>query len=127
MSSTDQVTMGLMVRALDAASLRHQTIAGNLANANSVGYRPLRVNFEEQLGFARQALGQSTGRLSAADLNGVRAFIEQEPAPVAGKAAVMIDQEMVRLAQNTLQYQALLRGLNHRISMLVTAVNEGRR
>ena len=38
--------------------LRHQSIASNMANANSTGYRALHVNFEEQLGFARAALGQ---------------------------------------------------------------------
>lgn len=127
MSGTEQVTMALVVKALDAASLRHQAIASNLANANSVGYRALRVNFEEQLGFARQILARADASLSAADLTTVRAKLEQAPAPASGEAAVMIDLEMVRLAQNTLQYQALLKGLNHRISILSAAINEGRR
>ena len=127
MSAIDQVTMTLVVRALDAAALRHQALAGNIANANSVDYRPLRVNFEEQLGFARQALARGANSLTAADLSSVRPFVEQAPAPIAGEAAVMIDQEMVRLAQNTVQYQALVKGLNHRISILSAAINEGRR
>ena len=127
MSGTDQVTMALVVKALDAATLRHQAIAGNIANANSVDYQPLKVNFEEQLGFARQALARGGGGLTAGDLASVRPFLEQEPAPVAGKAAVMIDMEMVKLSQNTLQYQALLKGLGHRTSILGTAINEGRK
>jgi flagellar basal-body rod protein FlgB len=124
MSSTDQVTMALMVKALDAAALRHQAIAGNIANANSVGYRPLRVNFEEQLGFARQALARGGDPLTAADLANVRPLLEQGPLPPAGESAVMIDLEMVKLAQNTVQYQALLKGLNQRMSILATAINE---
>ncbi len=127
MSGTDQVTMALVVKALDAATLRHQAIAGNIANANSVDYRPLRVNFEEQLGFARQALARGTGSLTAADVASVRPVLEQEPAPVAGKAAVMIDMEMVKLAQNTLQYQALLKALGQRKAIIGLAINEGRR
>jgi len=127
MSGTDQVTMALVIKALDAAALRHQAIAGNIANANSVGYRPLRVSFEEQLGFARQALARGERALTLADLSSVQPTLRQEPASQVGEPAVMVDLEMVRLAQNTLQYQALLKGLNHRISIISAAINEGRR
>ena len=127
MSGTEQVTMALMVKALDAASLRHQAIAGNIANANSTDYRPLKVNFEQQLGFARAALARGTGELTAADVASVRPRLEQEPAPRAGSASVMIDMEMVKLSQNTLQYQALLKGLNQHISIVSFAINEGKR
>ena len=34
---------------------------------------------------------------------------------------------LVRLAQNTVQYQALLKGLSTRMSILATAISEGRR
>jgi|SRR5690349_2632970 len=125
--SGHEVTKALLLKALDAATLRHQAIASNIANANSVNYRPLRVNFEEQLGFARQALAQPGGTLTAADVAGVRARLEQEPAPRAGTAAVMIDMEMVKLSQNTLQYQALLKGVSHHGSLVTTAINEGRK
>ena len=53
--------------------------------------------------------------------------LEQAPPPRAGSAAVMVDMEMVRLAQNTVQYQALLKGLSTRMSILATAISEGRR
>ncbi|MFO1197499.1 MAG: flagellar basal body rod protein FlgB [Burkholderiaceae bacterium] len=124
---TDDVTMALLLKALDAASLRHQAIASNLANANSPGYRALRVNFEQQLGFARGALARADGSLAAADVAGVSPRLEQAPPPRAGSAAVMVDMEMVRLAQNTVQYQALLKGLSTRMSILATAISEGRR
>src|SRR5213078_171 len=121
MSGINDVTTALLLKALDAASLRHQAIASNLANANSVNYRPLRVNFEEQLGFAKAALAGSANTLTAADVAGVQPRLEQEPAPKAGAAAVMLDMEMVKLSQNTLQYQALLKGLTHRGSLITTA------
>jgi flagellar basal-body rod protein FlgB len=127
MSSTEAITMALVVKALDAGTLRQQAIAGNIANANSINYRPLQVNFEQQLSFARQALARGANSVTEADLASVRAFLEPAPAPIAGEAAVMIDQEMVKLAQNTVQYQALLKGLNHHVSILSTAINEGRR
>src|SRR5437870_8620096 len=107
MAGPDPVTTEFIVKALDAAVLRHQAIASNIANANSVGYRPLRVNFEEQLGFAKQALAGGKGSISAADVASLRPFLEQEPLPAPGNAAVMIDMEMVKLAQNAVQYQTL--------------------
>ena len=122
-----EITAAMLLKALDAASLRHQAISSNLANANSVDYRPLRVNFEEQLGFARLALSTRGGTLTAGDVASVRPRMEQEAVPKAGTAAVMIDMEMVKLAQNTLQYQALTKGVTHRSSLIQIAINEGRK
>ena len=104
--------------ALDAASLRHQAIANNIANASSSLYAPLKVNFEEQLGFARSGLG------AAGVPNHVKPFIEPEGGPVTG---VRLDMEMVKLAQNTVHYQSLLRALDKRGSILSAAISEGRR
>jgi flagellar basal-body rod protein FlgB len=104
--------------ALDAAALRQQAIANNIANVGSVGYVPLRVNFEEQLAFAR---GDPTG---AAVPAGARPFIE---ADTAGATAVMLDVEMVKLAQNAVHYQSLLKALDKHLSIMSAAVNEGRR
>jgi flagellar basal-body rod protein FlgB len=129
---SDHVTVALIGKALDAASLRHQAIANNISNANSPDYRPMRVNFEEQLGFARAALAQGQ-KLSASDVSGLRPVLETEPAPsngnatVSGNGVTTIDMEMVKLAQNTLHYQALLKALGHQSSLLSTAINEGRR
>jgi flagellar basal-body rod protein FlgB len=123
---SDPVTRALVIKALDAAVLRHQAIAANIANANSVNYRPVRVNFEEQLGFARQAIANGS-ELTAADVAAIRPTVEHVPGASTGNATVMIDMEMVKLAQNTVQYQALLRGLAHRSSLVSIAINEGKR
>jgi flagellar basal-body rod protein FlgB len=120
----DKLTLSLVTLALDAASMRHNTIANNIANAGSEGYQPQRVNFEEQLGAA--GAGSAT-RVSEATLAGVRPFVE--PAPVADKSgtAVMIDMEMVKLAQNTLLYRSILTGLGKKMGILSYVLTEGRR
>ena len=104
--------------ALDAASLRHQAIANNIANANSAGYAPLKVNFEEQLAFARGGLR------GAPMLASVKPFVEADG---RGSTPVMLDMEMVKLAQNTVHYQSLLKALEKRGAILAAAVSEGRR
>src|SRR5262245_29744711 len=110
--------------ALDAASMRHATIANNIANAATPGYRPMQVNFEQQL----TALGANgTEPIRESTLAGVQPFVE--PAPVSDKsgAAVMIDMEMVKLAQNTLLFQAILGGLGRKMAVLSTVINGGKR
>ena len=60
----EAVTRSALALALDAASLRQQAIATNIANANAIGYVPQRVSFEEQLVDARRGMAQN-GRTDA--------------------------------------------------------------
>lgn len=114
-----------LMLALDAAALRHQAIANNIANASTPGYLPLKVNFEEQLGAFRQSLAGPDAQVRQT-LQGVHGFIEQEPAGVGG-AGVMLDMEVAKLSQNVVHYQSLLRALGNQMSIMSMAINEGKR
>ena len=89
--------------ALDAASLRHQAIAHNIANLHSEGYAPLGVRFDVRLAAARRSYA--------------RPELVMDPTQ-----AVQADGEMVKLAQNTLHYQALIRALGRQMSILGDAI-----
>jgi|SRR5882672_5147304 len=123
----DTATMGVLRLALDAASLRHRVIAHNIANANTEGFAPLRVNFEDQFDAVRSAIGQGQP-IERGLLDGLRPTILQD-APLDGGATakVALDMEVARLAQNTVHYQALLRGATKHLSILGIAVTEGKR
>jgi flagellar basal-body rod protein FlgB len=120
-------TNDAVILALDAANLRHQAIANNIANANTPGYTPLKVNFEEQLTAFRRAMDGSDADVRSA-LHGVKGFIEEDLA-AAGRGAsnVMLDMEVVKLSQNVVHYQSLLRALSNQMSIVSAAINEGRR
>ena len=64
----DPVTLSALGAALDAASLRQMAGAANIANANTAGYTPMRVRFEELMPSANAVL-QRNGRLSQRDLS----------------------------------------------------------
>jgi flagellar basal-body rod protein FlgB len=116
------VTGSMVKLALDAASLRHLAIASNIANANTPGYVPLRVEFEGHLAAAARngTYAAAPGRpLAPAIVSDTRGF---DPL----QARVQLDVEAAQLAQNTLQYQALLRGLRGHLEMLQIAISEGR-
>ncbi len=125
-SEIEGATLGVLRLALDAASLRHQIIAHNIANANTVGYAPVRVSFEEQFDALRSGLGQPRG-LDARELGELRPVVEQERAVNGATAKVALDLEVAKLAQNTVHYQALLRGVGRYLSIIGVAVTEGKR
>jgi flagellar basal-body rod protein FlgB len=126
MSMIDSPTSALVRLALDAASMRHLTLSNNIANVDSPGYAPQRVNFEDQLAQVRALLasGRSAG---TADFASVQPFVEQGAPRGSAAATQMLDQEMTKVAQNTLHYQALLRASSRYGSILSTAINEGKR
>jgi flagellar basal-body rod protein FlgB len=108
--------------ALDAAMLRHQAIAANIANVNTPDYVPLRVNFEAQL----TALSREQGD-DAAKLQRVTPFVEQAHANNELTPQAALDMEIVKLNMNTLHYQALARMVSKYLSIANTALTEGRR
>lgn len=123
---SEAVTVDLVRLALDAASLRHQAIANNIANVNTPGYAPARVNFEQQLGLVQAALRRD-GQVPPDLLTGVRPFIERGPAPPEADGTAFLDTEIADLAQNTVQYQALLKALSKQFAIVGAAVMEGKR
>lgn len=116
-------TLGL---ALDAASLRHQAIATNIANANTIGYVPQRVSFEAQLDEARRTL-RERGSIDPFALAGVKVQLEAVPDAGGQPATVRLDVEVANMSQNAVQYQALTKGLSRHFAIMTSAVSDGRK
>lgn len=125
-TGADKVTREMVKLALDAASLRHSAIASNLANIHSTGHVPVRVNFEEQLQSLRDAVSNGAP-LSMHSLEGVKPFVEHDGDLPAGSTVTLIDREMLKLSQNTVHYQALLKALAKRSAIMGLVINEGRK
>jgi flagellar basal-body rod protein FlgB len=106
--------------------MRHQAIATNIANSNTPGYLPLTVSFEDQLEDARRALN-SSGRLDAASLAGVQPALRHAMGPGGLPAKMMLDVEAATLAQNSVHFQALLKGLNRHYQVLSAATSDGKK
>ncbi|MBV8636350.1 MAG: flagellar basal body rod protein FlgB [Burkholderiaceae bacterium] len=125
---TEAVTTQMLKLALDAASLNHEAIANNIANVNTPGYAPVRVNFDEQLAGLRETLEQG-GRVKADMLAGIQPVFEREATPVdiESDRTAALDMETAKLAQNTVHYEALLKVAGMRMSMVNSAINEGKR
>ncbi|HEX7640589.1 MAG TPA: flagellar basal body rod protein FlgB [Burkholderiaceae bacterium] len=125
---TEAVTTGMLKLALDAASMNHQAIANNIANINTPNYAPVRVNFEEQMENIRRTLEEGD-TVKSDMLAGIAPVLERgEPVLAAdGDRTATLDMETAKLAENTVHYEALLKVVGMRMSMVNSAINEGKR
>ena len=92
----------LLMRLLDASSLRKDVLASNLSNQNTPGYRRQTVRFEE---LVEEALASGRG-----DPRGVRPMVETDtrtPARADGNN-VNLELELGALGANRLAYESYL-------------------
>ena len=118
-----KMSLGL---ALDAAALQYKAIASNIANAQVDGYSRMQVDFSSQLENARQEIS-ANGTTSLSTLENIEPRLLFQPSFLGGFQKIRIDMEMADLAQNSIHYQALIKGLNRHFSILNSAINEGKK
>lgn len=117
------ITPQIVEFALDGLTMRHQAIASNIANINSVGYKPITISFESQISDLRNKFDD--GSVQGSDFHFDPIVSYGKTQEQAGGSAG-IDMNTVQLNQNVIRYHALIKGMDHYISMLSIAVKEGR-
>jgi flagellar basal-body rod protein FlgB len=122
----EAVTSQLLRMALNAATMRHTAIANNIANVNTAGYAPVSVNFEQQLDAVRGALGRGD-EVSSSMLSGVQPVLTRGTPLADTDRDALLDIDIANLAQNTVQFDALLKAMGKHMSILLSAVTEGKR
>lgn len=119
----DNNMTALLSMAIDAATMRQQAIAQNIANASTPGYQRVSVSFEQRLaGMAAHA--PSGAAPSLADLSNYRPTLEYANGPANG---VQLDQELAEMSETVLHHQALLKALNKHLELIGLAIGEGKR
>jgi flagellar basal-body rod protein FlgB len=107
-----------LTRAAQGVQLRQQTIAENLANANSPGYRRRDVQFQEAIG---DALAQGRGPLEALSFS---PDVDQT-APLRGDGSnVDIDREQSTMARVALEQDALTQVMRARTAILRNVIGQ---
>jgi flagellar basal-body rod protein FlgB len=106
-------------RAAQGVALRQQTIADNLANANTPGFRRRDVQFHDALGDAISMGRSAVERLTFAPE-------VDRTAPLRGDGSnVDIDKEQSTMAQVGLEYDAITQVMKSRVQILRTAIGPG--
>ena len=115
-----------LAKSLDGLGIRHRVIANNIANVETPGFTRSSVRFEEML---KQELEWGGQRPLTQRIGGIQPEVVPDyvsPARPDGNN-VSIDREMAELAKNNLRYEALVQLLNLKVSMVRSAIAEGRR
>lgn len=103
-------------RAIQGAGLRQQSLAANLANVNTPGYRRQDVDFHTALQAAMPA-----GRDAVASMP-IAATVDDAAPMRADGNSVDVDHESANLAQNALEYEALAQVLRARGDIIEIAM-----
>ncbi len=124
----------LLLKGLDAASLRQQVTAHNLANLNTPFFQRSDVSFEEEL---RKAKSNQALPLRRTHENHLPQPMLPELEPEVKKDTttirrldgnnVDIEREMLNMVSNQLRYNTYVQTLNNRYNNWRFVINEGRR
>jgi flagellar basal-body rod protein FlgB len=128
-------TVGILGRTLQYRVGNQRVIAGNLANIDTPGFRPKKLEFDEEL---RKAVEKDQVHLTRTDgkhLPGLQELstegeqsleLQTEPESTGGDHALDIDTEMAKMAKNNLLYEATVKMLSKKFSLLREAIEGGR-
>ena len=118
----DSVTSLMLSRSLDASLMVHQTIANNIANASTIGYQPLRLDFQQVMDGVRSAIDAGA---SDAAVTTMLERLDLAPQLDRESTTVQLDEQMVLMAQNATHYQALLSARDQLGELVKLAIKGG--
>lgn len=137
-------TIEVLGKSVDLRTRSQNLIASNLANAETPGYTPKNLEFENQL---QSAVKQSSGRGSRGGVSGavthpahiplrgagervsqVQGRVIETPAVTPGRDgnAVELENEMSRMMQNQVLFNASVQLLGKKFEGLRSALREGK-
>lgn len=120
------ITQMTLTRTLDATIARQKSIANNIANVETPGYKRVYVPFENELRSALDEQNSSSRMSQVKDLTPTRKtdYISQSK-PDGNN--VNIDAEMSDLAKNQLKNKAAMTLLQGKSAIMRAAISEGKK
>ncbi len=127
-------TIQTLDKALELRSQKLQVISSNIANAETPGYAPMRMDFEKSLQEA--VSGPESGQVrthqnhmpaaAGKDISDFQATFSRDydQSGIGDRNKVSIEQEMVDLSENQIRYEAAIQMLNKKFSMLKLVIQE---
>ena len=125
-------TSKMIEKALDVSSKRHNLIAGNIANMDTIGYKPKDLDFNTTL---NRAMGNKEPdflektNLKHLSFNDDYSFImkgeNSEEVDIYHLDSVNIDTQMMNLMENNIKYRATTEMLLRKMKILNYSIDEG--
>lgn len=99
----------LMQNAMDTYSLRHRITSANIANIDTPAYKKHEVQFEQELLRVQESRGQ-------------KAMIDVNPIIVENDEKVILEDELIEMADTQIRVNVVARSLRHHFEMLRTGI-----
>ncbi len=124
-------TIEFVERAMRFRAARQQALAGNVANVDTPGYRPVDLRFDEMLGDATARLATTDRRhLQAGGAGGQKSGAYTVVTGEAGTRpdgnGVELEQQMIALSRNASAFTQQATALSRLIALTRDAVQGGR-
>jgi flagellar basal-body rod protein FlgB len=128
-------TIALLQKTLDLRLQNQQVITANIANADTPGFAPVRLEFETKLQQALHNTSQRPATTNAAHFPIGGGSIESVQPTIVRKAdksnvgdrnGVSVDEEMIALSENQILYETTIQMLNKKFGLLKYVALEGK-
>lgn len=128
-------TIALLQKTLDLRLQNQEVIAANIANADTPGYAPIRLEFEAKLQQAIHNTSQRPSTTHAAhfpigggSVDSVQPTLVRVPdkSNIGDRNGVNVDEEMIALSENQILYETTIQMLNKKFGLLKYVAQEGR-
>ncbi|WP_257350069.1 flagellar basal body rod protein FlgB [Pseudalkalibacillus decolorationis] len=117
-------------QALNYRTLKHETIAQNIANVDTPNYKAKAVEFRGELDRSIRAFQTDPMHIPfSSEASGNQAYAictKTDTSYLHNGNNVDVDKEMSELAENQLYYQALIQRMNGKMSSIKMVVKGGR-
>lgn len=128
----DQTT-SFLKKALDLRVRNQQVISSNVANSDTPGYVPARLEFEGSLQNALGGSGLKLAKTQSGHIGpdeelaamGAKVVRESKGMNIGDRNEVSVEEEMVYMAENQILYEATIQSLNKKYGLLKYIVQGG--
>jgi len=104
---------------------RHAVLSSNIANAQTPGYRPQDLSFDQALGKAQRLTRTDAQHLNASGLTEpCEVFDDTAVEPGNDGNAVSMERQMAKLAANSIRFNALAEMVSRRMAIIRYAAGE---
>jgi len=120
----DRIMLGLQ-KDMDYRQLRQDILTSNLANVDTPGYRPVDLDFSEQLKAILQSDDEKMTATAAGHAVGGETAEYGDPIIIAQKTedgldsnGVDLDQQMMELTDNSLRYRSSVKIISKKMALM---------
>lgn len=126
-------TYQALATSLKFREMRQELMSSNVANAQTPGYKSMKLDFEEALARATDSDGQLN--MNAADerhfnvggggFNNLEPEVYEDPNGVVSENGntVDVESEMARMAENKIMYDTTVQLINKKLGLMKYAIN----